>query len=298
MKENSLVTVRVTRLLLRRGGASSKEPQLIGVATMDSLPSVLIPAIPDERGATIVSPCQLCAPCTARGTIPERDIMGFRDAARLYVQSGGEDRYLRPLIAYFGETPLSEIDQEAVDAAAAALKPLARPSTRCRQVHAVVSAIVKHCAAVGLCRWRRFRRPRSEHIRRMLTRDEAVRLVAACSRQIRPSVLLVFEGLRPGEALRLDWSQIDLEVPLVRLRRNGRVVVLRLHERTLMALTKLSHRQGAVLRTLSAREYAYKRPSIKTAFKGACFRAGLRNITLRDCSFAGYLFDKGGWHAA
>ena len=224
--------------------------------------------------------------------------IGFREAASQYILAGGEDRYTRPLITYFGDTPLAEIDQEAVDAAAAVLKPLARPSTQCRQVHAVVSAIVKHCAAMGLCRWRRFRRPRSEHIRRKLTRDQAIRLVAACAPHIRPIVLFAFEGLRPGEALHLDWGQIDLEVPWVRLRRNGRVVVFRLHERTLRALNKLPHRQGAVLRTLSAREYARKRPSIKTAFKGACRRAGVGNITLRDCSFSGYLFGEGALRAA
>jgi integrase len=218
--------------------------------------------------------------------------ISFREGAAEYLRAGGEDRYLQPLIAYFGDTRLNEIDQEAVDAAAAVLKPLARPSTQCRQVHAVVSAIVKYCAIMGLCRWRRFRRPRSENNRRKLTREQAIRLVTACSPHIRPIVLLVFEGLRPGEALRLDWSQIDLEVPRVRLRRNGRVVVLRLHERTLRTLIKLSHRQGAVLRTLSAREYAPKRPSIKTAFKGACRRAGVGNITLRDCSLTGYVFDE------
>jgi integrase len=229
---------------------------------------------------------------------PAQATIGFREAAGLYFQAGGEDRYLGPLVAYYGDTPLAEIDQEAVDAAAAALKPFARPSTRCRQVHAVVSAIVKYCAAMGFCRWRRFKRPRSEKIRRKLTRDQAIRLVTACSPHIRPIVLLVFEGLRPGEALLLDWSQIDLQVPWVRLRRNGRLVVLRLHERTLRALNKLSHREGAVLRTLSAREYAHKRPSIKTAFKGACCRAGTGNITLRDCSFTGYLFDEEALRAA
>jgi integrase len=224
--------------------------------------------------------------------------IGFRKAAGLYVRAGGEDRYLGPLISYFGDTSLAQIDQAAVDTAAVIIKPLARPNTRCRQVHAVVSAIVKYCAMIGLCRWRRYRRPRSENIRRKLTRDHAIRLVAACSPHIRPMVLLVFEGLRPGEALSLDWNQIDREVTSVRLRRNGRFVVLRLHERTRRVLNKLSHREGAVLRTLSAREFACKRPSIKTAFNGACRRAGVGNITLRDCSFAGYLFDEGVLHAA
>jgi integrase len=228
----------------------------------------------------------------AQGTI------GFREAAAEYILAGGEDRYLGPLIAYFGDTLLAEIDQEALDEAAAVLKPLARPSTRCRQVHAVISAIVKHCAAMGLCRWRRFRRPRSTTHRRTLTHNEACRLIAACSPHIRAIVLLLFEGVRPGEALRLDWSQIDLEVPRVRLRRNGRAVVLRLHERTLRALTRLPHRQGTILRTLSAQEYARKRPSIKTAFKGACSRAGVGNVTLRDCSLAGYLLDEEALHAA
>lgn len=232
--------------------------------------------------ATVFSPVELPR---QTGTI------GFREAAGLYVQGGGENLHLGPLIDYFGDTPLDEIDQNAVDKAGKTIKPNAARSTESRQVHGVVSAIIKYCASLGLCRWRRFRRPKSESPReRNLSLEEAKRLVVKCSPHIRPLVLLLFEGARPGELPRFDWSQVDLAGRFVILRRNGKPRVLQIHERTVSALMKLPHRHGQVFRTPSGREYVSKRPSTKTAFKGACRRAGIRDLSQRDCSHAGYPF--------
>jgi integrase len=217
--------------------------------------------------------------------------IGFGRGADVYVQRGGEAIHLPSLIHYFGDTPLDAIDQNAVDRAAQVLKPKAAPSTQSRQVHTVVSAIIKDCASLGLCRWRRFQRPKSDSTReRSLSVEEANRLVLKCSPHIRPLVLLLFEGGRLGELLRLGWDQIDLDARRVLFRRNGKVHILRLHERTVHALMKLPHRHGQVFRTPSGREYTSTRPSVKTAFKSACHRAGIRDLSPRDCSRAGFPF--------
>jgi hypothetical protein len=47
----------------------------------------------------------------------------FGSAALAYMQFGGESRPLKRLISHFKDTPLSRIDQAAIDAAAAALYP-------------------------------------------------------------------------------------------------------------------------------------------------------------------------------
>jgi integrase len=222
----------------------------------------------------------------------QRPTIGFREAANLYARSGGEDFYLKPLIEYFGNTPLEDVDQAAVDNAALALKPDAAPSTRCRQVHTPASAIIRYCANLGLCRSLRLRRPKSISTRdRCPSAEEAKRLILACSPHIRPLVLLLFEGARPGEVLRSDWNRIDLDRGFVVVRRKRSPRVLRIHERTVEALKKLPHRKGRVFRTPSGRDYVSQRPSIKTAFKGACRRAGIRDLSPRDCSRAGYPFN-------
>ena len=52
----------------------------------------------------------------------------FLSAAVSYMQAGGERTYVAKLIEYFGEMPLSEIDQPTVDRAAVVLYP--KPQTR------------------------------------------------------------------------------------------------------------------------------------------------------------------------
>jgi hypothetical protein len=59
-----------------------------------------------------------------------------------------------------------------------------------------------------------------------------------------------------------------------------------LHDRVLATLRGLRHQQGSVFRTNTGRAYAEKESGggqIKTAFKGACRRAGITDFTPHDC---------------
>ena len=74
----------------------------------------------------------------------------FLGAAIAYMKGGGEKRYLKPLIEYFGAEPLARIDQAAIDQAAARLYPPgvteeATPhnATLNRQVYTPVSSVLR-----------------------------------------------------------------------------------------------------------------------------------------------------------
>lgn len=67
----------------------------------------------------------------------------FAGAAAAYMKAGGEERFLAPLILHFRTTPLSEIDQSAIDHAADTLYPNASAATRNRQVYSPISAVLK-----------------------------------------------------------------------------------------------------------------------------------------------------------
>ena len=54
----------------------------------------------------------------------------FASAAISYMKAGGERRFLTPLINHFGTTPLRQVNQAAVDSAAEALYPNAKPAHR------------------------------------------------------------------------------------------------------------------------------------------------------------------------
>jgi hypothetical protein len=60
------------------------------------------------------------------------------------MRSGGERKFLTPLLKYFGETPLKQITQALIDRAAAELLPNGTPPTRNRQIYTPVSAVLHH----------------------------------------------------------------------------------------------------------------------------------------------------------
>lgn len=79
-----------------------------------------------------------------RGEFDAEGEATFLSASIAYVKAGGNKRPVQKPLAYFGETPLREIDQAAIDAAALALFPDASPATRNREVYTPVSAVLKH----------------------------------------------------------------------------------------------------------------------------------------------------------
>jgi hypothetical protein len=79
-----------------------------------------------------------------RGRFSPGRELDFMSAAISYLEAGGEVRFIDPLKDHFGETPLSAIDQAAIDAAAVTLYPNETAATRNRQVYTPVSAILKH----------------------------------------------------------------------------------------------------------------------------------------------------------
>lgn len=129
----------------------------------------------------------------------------FLSAAVSYANAGGERRRaIARLNAHFGERPLREITQDAIDAAAHELFPNGTPATRNREVYTPVSAILKHAGV-------RFelRRPKGSRGRVLvgwLWPEDAERLFAAADKQDAEFGLLCrflcYTGLRLTEGLR------------------------------------------------------------------------------------------------
>ena len=77
-----------------------------------------------------------------RGAFKKKDAIGFGAAAAAYMNAGGDATYLAPIIEYFKDKSLTEIDQIAIDNCAAALYPDVTAPTRCRQVYTPISAVM------------------------------------------------------------------------------------------------------------------------------------------------------------
>lgn len=214
----------------------------------------------------------------------------FVGAAVSYLEAGGETTYLKPIIARIGSVPLAKIDQVMIESTARALYPDAAPATLNRQAFTPIAAVLNHAAKRGLCAKRAIERPDQPAGRvRWLTFDEAERLIGACADHLRPLVIfLLGTGARMSEALYLDWRDVDLARGHVTFpqTKNGEPRGVPLHARLVNELRALRHKDSRVFRTQSGRPYAEKESGggqIKTAFNGACRRAGIEDFSPHDC---------------
>jgi integrase len=243
-----------------------------------------------------------------------RTVATFLEAAVSYMENGGEARFVRPLLNHFAATPLSQIGQAEVEACARKLYPGRAPATLTRHVYTPISAIMTHAAKRRLCDKPTFERPSQPRGRvRYLTADEADRLIAACAPHLAPLItFMLYTGCRVGEALNLDWHEVNLQKARVSFldTKNGERRGVPLHPRALAAIANLSHRTGNVFRRPDKQRYEPRYSAggqIKTAFKGACRRAGIADFHPHDCRHTwatwhysanrdiGALMELGGW---
>ncbi|MFZ5715800.1 MAG: tyrosine-type recombinase/integrase [Bradyrhizobium sp.] len=176
----------------------------------------------------------------------------FKAGAVAYLENGGEARFLQPLIDHFGSTPLAKIDQAAVDKAAKVIYPGLAPATLDRQIYTPMSAIIAKAAEHGLCAPIKLKRPKMPKGRvRWITHAEAFNLIEACAPHLKPLVAFLFyTGARVGEALWIDWREVDLQRGQVVFldTKNGKDRGVPLHPDLVAILANLPHREGCVFR--------------------------------------------------
>jgi integrase len=170
------------------------------------------------------------------------------------------------------------------------------------------------------------KRPRGERIDkkriRYLTESQADRLVASYAEHVRPiATTLRWQGMRIGEALRIDWVNVDWmkNAIFIAESKNGEPRTVSMHKQTRAALHRLwvsrgSPHEGAAFLTQLGNPYNdardYKFPSgspIKKAHATACRRASIADFHVHDwrhhwacqCVMAGIdletIKQEGGW---
>eukprot|EP00903_Cladosiphon_okamuranus_P019001 g17478.t1 len=145
----------------------------------------------------------------------------FSEAARLYVESGGEERFLPRIVSYFDPaTPASSIDTLEITRAAEALYPNAKPETVRRQLKVPIRAVQNFAAGK-----RREKVPDTVRVR-WLTPEEAERLLNAAAapedaglrdpgrQTLRKIAFMLGTGAGPGETMALPaegWNPATRE---------------------------------------------------------------------------------------
>jgi integrase len=130
---------------------------------------------------------------------------------------------------------------------------------------------------------------------RYVTADEWPRLLSACTAEMRSVVVFArFTGMREGEIFDLKWSDIDWQqesITVTKCKNNT--------PRTI-PLTKALARQLRSRHQHAKSIYVFpgkkgRRTTLRTAFNGACRRAGIENFRFHDLrhTFASDLVNKG-----
>jgi len=179
------------------------------------------------------------------------------------------------LIAHFGEKPLVEIDQGAIDAAAIELFPNHTNATRNREVYSPLSAILKH-AGIDF----KLRRPKGSRGRELigwLWPEEADRLLTAALKiDVEFGLLcmfLLYTGLRLSEGtLRFTCDRLRLTegYAFIPETKNGEPRPIHLPPHVIAALGKSPTRLRAWVRACIPP--SPRRPSIQAALssRGCC----------------------------
>jgi integrase len=200
----------------------------------------------------------------------------FAEACIEYIKScpDGELQYARRLLDYFKETPLIDIDQAAIEKCVEKLYPDGKPATINRNIITPIAAILHRGASLSMCQWMRVKRRKEPKGRdAILTSEQADALLDAANTKLEPVILLMLTtGCRAGEAIKLEWQDVDLPRNHVTFRdtKNGETYGCHLHPTTVAALANLVRRNDSVF------GYTYiNRKALNRDFKAACNKAGI-----------------------
>lgn len=203
---------------------------------------------------------------------PERTT-SFGEAVELYIRSGGEVRFLEPLVRAFGPRRLADITQSDVLRFISERYPSTGPQGVNRQVYTPLIAIYRIAHKASMGPMPAFIRPKIERNApvRFATDDELRRILPASSPRLVGAVMLMsLGGARASEACRVEDSDIDWARGDITLQetKNGSPRVICAGASLMAALTPLRGTVGPLFGFAS-------RYSLNQALGRACERAGI-----------------------
>lgn len=193
------------------------------------------------------------------------DGLRFDQAVAIYVQEGGDQRFLEPITRHFAGVLVSEITNAEMRRAANILYPGRKPDTIRRQLYTPVKAILNCAAEEDLCTVPRLKSPKGGNKRLdFMLPEQADRLITELAKgrnQYLPPLVtfLIGQGARVGEALQIEGTDVSLEHRIATLRdtKNGEERTVTLIPRVIAALSVLPTigQRGPVFRRLDGMPY-------------------------------------------
>ena len=196
----------------------------------------------------------------------------FELAADSYLENDGSPRFLTPLRRHFGTTPLRNIRQNDLDAAARKLYPGASPETRNRQCYTPFIAVWNHAVGNDWAegrQWARPKKPKGTRHRQVVNRsgtapvsyERAAEFITAMSPA--PAMVmtaLFYTGMRPIELFTMQRADVSIAKRwiIVRSSKTGEPRGVPMHEFLVPLIDSLLQRPdrlAEVFRTFRGRPY-------------------------------------------
>lgn len=211
----------------------------------------------------------------------------FREAARSYLDHGGEAKYIQPIIEHFGDRDIGSIYPFDVRNMAETLYPTQGNATKNRQALTPARAVLMHGYDRGWCQLIRIRRFREEKPKVRMPAT-AVWLHVFCRECDRSSLhhlaacvlFMAHTGARISEAVALEWKDVDLA---------ARTAVLVKTKTSTNSVRHMTDDLCARVRSLQcdgdrSRVFRYtNRHSVNERIKAVCERAGIEYKSPHTC---------------
>ena len=216
--------------------------------------------------------------------ILDRDVFGekrtaiFAEAVEIYLQNGGEARFVGPLLERWGTWRIAEISASEVVKAAHELYPDRTAATLDRQLYTPLNSILRNAARAEMCELRLIERPRWRRKPVAYASDQWINdFMPHANARLQACVLfMTLTAARVAEACRLLRRDVDLArgKALLGITKNGKPREVALAPILIEALAPLLEVPP------DGRVFGYaSRYSVNQAIKRACKRAGIAYLS-------------------
>ena len=212
--------------------------------------------------------------------LDKRQPATWAEAVSVYLDNGGEERFILPVLEAFAGRTINEIGQEEIDKAARKAYPKASPATLVRQFYTPTIAILRRAARARLdgATNPKVEKPSIRHNAvRWATDAYLATLLRHCTPKLVAVILVMtYTGLRVGEVVRLRRSAFTA-IPgyvICGKTKSGKPRKAILNEAT----------RNAVQAVLAKDEFSpalglRSRDSVRAGLKWACKKAGLEYLS-------------------
>lgn len=208
-------------------------------------------------------------------------ILTFAEAARRYKAAGKSTMFLKPVEDYFGQTLVKDITEGAIQLMAKELFPNCTGASLNRLAIVPAQAVINHAAKSKLCSPIKVERFKVE---KKVKDPASLEWVEVFRQHAGPHVgtlalFMFLTGARVGEAVAVQWEDIDLQERTVLIRESKVSKERKSHlpAPLVVALANLP-------KVLGRGVFGYDDPAnLRSAWDGAVARAGIKHLSPHSC---------------